>query len=104
MPGVKNSDQDWIEFGKTDPYYAVLTSDSFHLNPLTQENLASFYQMGEDYVDNVLHTIRKHFDPEFKPERSLDFGCGVGRLAIPLARVSKSTIGIDISDAMLNAA
>lgn len=104
MPGVENPDQDWIEFGKTDPYYAVLTSDSFHLNQLTQENLASFYLMGENYVDNVLYTIRKHFDPEFKPERSLDFGSGVGRITIPLARVSKSATGIDISDAMLNAA
>src|SRR5262249_37962087 len=31
----------------------------------------------------------------------LDFGCGVGRLTIPLARVCQSVVGVDVSDGML---
>ena len=51
MPAVENTDQDWNEFGETDPYYAVLTADSFHKEQITQENLALFYQLGQEYVD-----------------------------------------------------
>ncbi len=104
MPGVENPDQDWSEFGKTDPYFAVLTSDDFRKDHLTQENLALFYQSGEEYVDRALSTIRQHFDPEFEPARALDFGCGVGRLTIPLARIAKTVTGVDVSEAMLNEA
>lgn len=101
MPGVENTDQDWSEFGKTDPYYAVLTSDSFHRDRLTDENLALFYQYGQTEVDQALATIRRHFDPHFSPARALDFGCGVGRLSIPLARIAGSVTGLDVSEAML---
>jgi 2-polyprenyl-3-methyl-5-hydroxy-6-metoxy-1,4-benzoquinol methylase len=104
MPRVENSDQDWSEFGKTDPYFAVLTSDRFRKDQLTQENLALFYQSGEDYVNRVLRTIHQHFAPQFKPARALDFGCGVGRLTIPLARISDTVTGMDVSDAMLSEA
>lgn len=98
---LENTDRDWSEFGRTDPFYAVLTADDFRKDRLTEENLALFYQYGQTYVEQVLNTIQQHFDPGFSPTRALDFGCGVGRLTIPLARIAQSITGIDISDAML---
>jgi ubiquinone/menaquinone biosynthesis C-methylase UbiE len=45
--------------------------------------------------------IHQHIDPAFMPTHALDFGCGVGRLVIPLAKICSSVTGIDISEAML---
>lgn len=41
---------------------------------------------------------------EFYPKSALDFGCGVGRLTIPLARISGSVTGIDVASGMLKLA
>ncbi len=42
--------------------------------------------------------------PEFQAlarERVIDFGCGVGRLLIPLARNFEHAVGVDVSEVML---
>jgi SAM-dependent methyltransferase len=49
----------------------------------------------------VLQTIRTAFHFDFVPERTLDFGCGVGRLVIPFARAGSNVVGVDISRSML---
>ncbi len=36
--------------------------------------------------------------------RALDFGCGVGRLVIPLSKIAESVTGVDVSESMLNEA
>ena len=38
---------------------------------------------------------------DFKPKSALDFGCGVGRLLIPLARICGQAVGVDVADDML---
>src|SRR5262249_41033519 len=45
-----------------------------------------------------------HLDEEFSPAAALDFGCGVGRLLVPIAKRSRSAVGIDVSDGMLQEA
>ena len=50
---------------------------------------------------SILSNIHKHLDPGFQPINALDFGCGVGRLVIPLAKISTSAVGIDVSESML---
>jgi SAM-dependent methyltransferase len=66
--------------------------------------LKDFFRSGEEYVEKVLNTIRGHFEPTFKPRRCLDFGCGVGRLSIPLALVSEQLVAADVSESMLERA
>lgn len=48
--------------------------------------------------------MRRLIDPGFAPERILDYGCGVGRVLIPLARHARSAVGVDVSPAMLDEA
>jgi cyclopropane fatty-acyl-phospholipid synthase-like methyltransferase len=45
--------------------------------------------------------VRETLDPSFAPRRCLDFGCGVGRVAIPLARRTGEVVGVDVSESML---
>ena len=101
---LDDTDQDWEHLGKTDPYWGVLTYDKFHKDGLTEEAVSEFFASGDVYVAFILHTIRKHLDEKFAPASALDFGCGVGRLVIPLAKICRSVVGIDVSDSMLGEA
>lgn len=96
-----DSDRDWEKLGATDPYWAVLTDDKFHKDSLSPENIAQFFARGEQDVANVFAAVEKCITPDFRPARALDFGCGVGRLVIPMARRSGEVVGVDVSDAML---
>lgn len=99
LPG--DSDNAWKKFGERDPYFAVCTQDQYRSGRLTESSRARFFQSGSAHVELVLSLIRRHLDAEFKPRRALDFGCGVGRLVLPLARHCSRVVGVDISEAML---
>jgi SAM-dependent methyltransferase len=63
--------------------------------------LQEFFASGERHVDHVYRTIRANVQPAFQPDRVLDYGCGVGRLVIPLAKRSHAVVGVDVSPSML---
>jgi len=96
-----DTDRDWEDWGRRDPYYGVLTEERFRGRGLTAEARADFFASGRAHVDHVLDVCRRHLDPTFSPARVLDFGCGTGRLVIPFAAVAREVVGLDISDSML---
>jgi SAM-dependent methyltransferase len=100
MPLLNDSDKDWERLGKTDPYFAVLTAPDFH-GRISGEARARFFQSGADHIDAMFSIIRERLDPAFAPERALDFGCGVGRLLLPLATRCREVTGVDVSPSML---
>lgn len=95
------TDRDWENWGRTDPYFGVLSLESYRGDNLSEENRVAFFRSGEEHVEFLLGTIRTRFKPDFVPDMSLDFGCGVGRLLIPLARRSRQATGVDVSPSML---
>jgi len=99
MP-INNSDRDWELFGKTDPYYAVLTAPEFH-GQLSAAARAKFFGSGEEHIETMLSIIRERLAPAFAPRQALDFGSGVGRLLIPLGGRCDEVTGVDISSSML---
>ena len=99
MP-LNNSDKDWKLFGKTDPYYAVLTAPEYH-GQLSDKTRERFFESGEQHIAKMFSIIREHLDPNFAPRSALDFGCGVGRLLLPLARRCDEVTGVDVSPSML---
>jgi ubiquinone/menaquinone biosynthesis C-methylase UbiE len=99
-----NSDKAWTAYGKKDPYYGVLTHAEYKDENLTEEALQRFFQSGEEYISKLISLINKHFDEDFKPKNALDFGCGTGRLSIPLAQRADKVVGIDVSQDMLSEA
>jgi SAM-dependent methyltransferase len=98
------TDRDWENWGQKDPYYGVLSDDDFRASTLNAERKKAFFQSGEQHVDALLETIRSFFSADFRPRRALDFGCGVGRLLIPLAKRSDQAVGVDVSPSMLTEA
>lgn len=99
---MHRTDKEWEKWGKIDPYYGVITSEEYRGTHLTADMRTAFFETGRQHVDHVLATIRKHLDPEFSPRRVLDFGCGTGRVLIPIAKMCDEALGIDVSDSMLS--
>lgn len=97
----KSTDAAWEKFGDRNPYFGVVTDDKYRRENLTEEGKAEFFRTGEAHVAEVLGKIRHRIDPAFTPARTLDFGCGVGRLTRALADMSPQVVGVDVSESML---
>jgi 2-polyprenyl-3-methyl-5-hydroxy-6-metoxy-1,4-benzoquinol methylase len=95
------TDKDWQKWGEQAPYFGVLSSADFNKSNLSDVNRTEFFRTGEEHVDEIFAKIRRHVAGEFNPLRSIDFGCGVGRLVIPLSRRCAEVTGIDVADSML---
>jgi SAM-dependent methyltransferase len=92
----------------SEPYFTVLTDPRFLRGNLTDEARREFFAGGETLVDFIWRTIQLRLAPDFAPTAILEYGCGPGRLAIPLARRAARRAGtvtaVDSSPAMLRAA
>ena len=100
----KKIDSNWELFGQNDPYYGVYTIDKFRKENLTDEIKEEFFSSGYYQVNQMIENIAKYVDPLFAAQKALEFGCGVGRLTIPLSKVVENVTGIDVSASMLNEA
>lgn len=98
------TDRDWENWGRSDPYFGVLSDERYRSESMSEDDRAEFFRSGEEHAQSLLDLIRTRFDPAFTPRKSLDFGCGVGRLLIPLARASQHATGVDVSTSMLDEA
>jgi 2-polyprenyl-3-methyl-5-hydroxy-6-metoxy-1,4-benzoquinol methylase len=98
---MSNTDSQWERFGVIDPYFGVLSHPQFHKEELTEETRAEFFRTGEEHVAAVFTAIHSKLDPNFSPSRTLDFGCGVGRLLPGFAMRSREVVGYDISPGMI---
>lgn len=98
---MRDTDNDWQKIAASTPYFGVLADKRF-LNP-TEKDLADFFQSGVVDINHVLDTIRQKFGT-FTPRSALDFGCGVGRTLIPIARNVEHATGVDVAADMRNLA
>lgn len=103
-PRSLRTERDRWERLARDPYYAVLNVEAHRDARLTVEDRAAFARSGEEDMARTVDEIRRWVTPDFAPRRAVDFGCGVGRLTIPIARLAGQVTGIDISQAMLEEA
>ncbi len=94
-----STDDDWQTLGQRDPYFAVLTEERFRRHLLTAESLDAFFRSGEEETQRLLSDCEKHLGP-VSTRSVLEFGCGVGRLLIPMSRAAGRSVGVDVSDAM----
>lgn len=98
------SDDDWRRWGDTNPYFGVVSHDEFRGTSLDPETLERFLASGRRHVDRMFAVLERHFDVEGSLGRVADFGCGTGRLTIPLARRAEHAVGVDVSEGALREA
>lgn len=96
---MADSDHEWRRWGERDPYFGVLAHPRFRKDRI-EDNRTEFFELGRLTVEERLAAAEEHFG-SFERGRALDFGCGVGRLSLPLATHFGEVLGLDISPAML---
>ena len=99
----RDTDQDWSRIGETEPYFGVLSHPRFMSARLDDDAKEAFFATGRDYVAAILDCLRPVLAGR-KIVSALDFGCGVGRLLLPMSRVCDNVAGVDVAPAMRNLA
>ena len=93
---LSNIAREWRTFGETAPHWSVVTSDAFSVENIDR-NLEHFYALGQEHLKSMLNPLTRAGLGERRFHKALDFGCGVGRLTLPLATVTDKVTGVDIS-------
>jgi len=100
---IDDTDRQWERWGRQNPYFAVTSKDSYR-RELFEGHRAEFFQTGEILISDVLNQLERTMGREVERRCALDFGCGVGRLVIPLAARFERVVGVDVSPSMLREA
>jgi SAM-dependent methyltransferase len=85
----------WEHFAEVDPYLYILTE-------MKRSDPGFFWRSGREVVESeLLPLLHKH---GLKNHLALEVGCGLGRLALPLAHYFDHLVGADISTGMIERA
>lgn len=101
-----STDDAWVQWGKHDPYFAVITNPKYRRAQIDDEARREFFASGKNHARRILETCRTTLGLSQVPARILDFGCGVGRVALAFAEEPgvEEVVGLDVSPAMLEEA
>jgi len=99
-PAESREARDWNDLAQVDPLWAVLSVDGKRNGRWETDE---FFATGEAEVEQILATATQLGRPA-RRGLALDFGCGVGRLTRPLAQRFDETVGVDVSERMLDEA
>jgi len=84
---------EWEELARREPYFPVLTDEGVRDD--------AFLETGEADIALLLPAIAAMLGRDVPLTSVLDFGCGAGRLTIPLARRAVRVVGCDIAPSVL---
>jgi SAM-dependent methyltransferase len=91
----------WEELAHREPYFRVLTHEGSVETGGDREPTEAFFETGEADVAALLDAIASLAGHPVGLTSALDYGCGAGRLTLPLARRSGSVVACDIAPTML---
>ena len=89
----------WTRLGEEDPFWSVLTHDEFRKENFSNEIQEKFFETGA-YGRGSVEIIERLYNRNkiLEPKNScLEFGCGVGRMTLQLAKKYDHVIAVDIS-------
>lgn len=92
----------WKELARNEPYFAVLGNGDDSGSQGSSIANEAFFKTGEDDIAALFTAMTSLFSQEMKFDSALDFGCGAGRLTLPLARRVVQVTACDIAPAMLS--
>jgi len=92
--------RNWRAMGDTDPMFGVLSDPTKFGGKWSSDE---FFASGRAHVRKLLG-ILDGLGARFERGDCLDFGCGMGRLTIPLAECFAQTIGVDVASSMIGPA
>ncbi len=93
----------WTHLGVTKPHWSVLTNEKY-LPQNLDGTIDQFWASGERNAAQLEGILARHDSRPLSTMSCIDYGCGVGRVTIPLARKFAHVYGYDISSAHLSLA
>ena len=90
-----DDDSSWEELARQEPYFPLLADGSTVASD-------TFFKTGEDDLSALLAAMSTLLSHDVPLDSVLDFGCGAGRLTLPLARRAGHVVACDIAPTMLS--
>jgi trans-aconitate methyltransferase len=87
---------EWSKLGEEDPFWSVLTEDSYRTEALDEDRKAAFFETGEESA-RAIEVFAERAGVTVPVGRCVEFGCGVGRVTGHLARRFEEVVAVDIS-------
>jgi SAM-dependent methyltransferase len=87
----------WEAFAKENAEFYIYTMPDVDF--ATPAGQALFRQSGRDGVERILQESKPYLN---RFDRAIEIGCGVGRLALPMAERFAEVIGVDIAPTMIS--
>ena len=100
LRAFKTAARNWEAFGESDPFFGVLSDPAKYGGRWDADE---FFTSGRAHVAKLMRTLSDG-GATFLPGTCLDFGCGPGRLTVPLSASFQRTIGVDVARPMIDAA
>ena len=95
----------WESYGQDETYWSVLTADSFLKENINKDIIENFYDTGKSTMRYIENTLKRCDEWEkLSRQNCMEYGCGVGRVTVQLAKVFKNVTGLDISHGHLKLA
>jgi SAM-dependent methyltransferase len=92
--------RDWDDLARLDPLWAIASTPGRQYGGWDEH---AFMASGRRKAERVLSWLDELGAPVDR-RRALDFGCGVGRLTIPLSEAFGEVVGVDIAPGMVEQA
>lgn len=93
-------EQSWTHLGEVRPHYSVITQGEF-LPANIPNSIDSFWASGNSEADTAAFLLRKLGFGELSGKTCVEYGCGLGRVTIPLATKCAEIHAYDISESHL---
>jgi SAM-dependent methyltransferase len=89
----------WSRLGREDPWWSVISNDQFrNANMQRPELIADFYESGRLDIERASKYLGRHERAFPEGGVCIDFGCGVGRGTLWLARRCRQILAVDVSE------
>lgn len=92
---------EWEALARRDAYFPLLAADGSAATSAGDPANVVFFESGEADITSLLAAIAALLGHDVPLASALDFGCGAGRLTLPLARRASRVVGCDIAPTML---
>jgi SAM-dependent methyltransferase len=94
----------WTNLGATRPHHSVLTRSEYLPQNMSSEAADRFWASGLREVGLIQSILKRHGFHHTNVKDCVEYGCGVGRVTVPLATVFRKVNAYDISQTHLDLA
>jgi 2-polyprenyl-3-methyl-5-hydroxy-6-metoxy-1,4-benzoquinol methylase len=94
---VSSKANPWEQFARENAEFYIKTANDVDFS--SQEGQQLFRQWGRDDVDRILQESAPFLSGR---TRAIEIGCGIGRLAVPMAEQFTEVLGVDVAPTMIS--